>query len=104
MRLRFFLLFFLSRKVKALILHARNTEGDFSLHARCVDGTLSLNARCTDADALSPTTKCGDGALSLHEWCVSGVLKEKEGVSRSFLKVDEVDVYPYHLGEMEFSS
>ena len=29
---------------------------------------------------------------------------EKNGASRPFLKVDEVEVYPYHLGEVEFGS
>ena len=57
-----FLLFFLSRKVNGLFLHARSVEGNFSLHVRCA-GT----------DALSPTTRSADDAFSLCGKCVGHV-------------------------------
>ena len=84
------MLFSLSRKVGTIILHARSAKGDFSLHYRCVS-----------ADALSPTARCIDGDFSLHGRCVGVVSREKNGALRPFLKVD---VYPYHLGEVAFSS
>ena len=36
--------------------------------------------------------------------CACGVLRETNEESRPFSKVDEVDVYPYHLGEVALSS
>ena len=88
-----FLLFSLSRKVDALVLHARSTEGAFSPHSRC-----------GDAGTLSPTAKSANGSFSLFGKCAGVVLREKNEDSRSFSKVDEVVVYPYHLGEVAFSS
>ena len=85
--------FSLSRKVITLVLQDRWFEGSFSLHARCAT-----------VGALSPTSTCTDGAFSLHGRCTGVVSREKNGASKPFLKVDEVDVYPYHLGEMEFGS
>ena len=76
----------------------------FPLHARCIDGALSLHARCVSPDALSPTARCIDGALSLHGRCTGGILREKNGALRPFSKLDEVEVYPYHLGEVAFGS
>ena len=48
--------------------------------------------------------RLGCNVLSLHGRCTGGILREKNEASRPFSKVDEVDVYPYHLGEMEFGS
>ena len=42
--------------------------------------------------------------FSLFGKCVSGVLREKNRALRPFSKVDEVEIYPYYLGEVEFSS
>ena len=53
-------------------------------------------------DALSPTARSPDDAFSLPAKSVSGVLREKNEYSRSFSKVDEVGLYPYYLGEVEF--
>ena len=86
-----FLLFSLFRKVDALVLHDRFAKGDFSLHVRRVD-----------VDALSPTARRDDGAFSLFGKCSGGVLRAKNEDSRPFLKVDEVVVYPYYLGEVAF--
>ena len=88
-----FFLFSLSRKVGAL-----------TLHARCINGTFSLHYRCVGVATLSPTARCADGALFLHGRCVGGVLRAKNRALRPFSKMDEVEVYPYHLGEVEFSS
>ena len=63
---------------------------------------MSLHAWCVNANALSPTTRSVDGAFSLFGKCVGGVLRAKNEDSRPFLKVDEVVVYPYYLGELEF--
>ena len=86
-----YLLFSLSRKVSALLLHARSVEGNFSIHARGVD-----------VGALSPTARCTDDAFSLFGKCVDGVLREKNEISRHFSKMDEVVVYTYYLGEVAF--
>ena len=43
-------------------------------------------------------------AFSLFEKCIDGILREKNIASRPFSKVDEVDVYPYYLGEVAFGS
>ena len=88
-----FLLFSLFRKVNALVLHDRCAEGIFSLHSRCVDG-----------GALSPTARSADDTFSLPTKCADGILREKNEDSRPFSKVDEVVVYPYYLGEVEFGS
>ena len=61
-----------------------------------------IHSRGTDANALSPTTRSVDDAFSLHAKCAGGVLREKNEDSRSFSKVDEVVVYPYYLGGVEF--
>ena len=79
------------RKVYALFLHSRCTVGTFFVHARRAAVT-----------ALIPTARCIDGALSLHGRCLGGVLREKNGPPRPFLKVDEVEDYPYHIGEVAF--
>ena len=76
----------------------------FPLHDRCVNGALSLHSSCAFLDTLSPIVRCTDGALSLHGRCTGGVLREKNGASRPFPKVDEVEVYLYHLGEVAFDS
>ena len=65
---------------------------------------LSLHVRHVDASALSPIARSTNDAFSLHGRCVGAILREKNGASRPFSKVDEVDVYPYHLGEVEFGS
>ena len=54
--------------------------------------------------ALSPTTRSVDEAFSLPSMCVGGVLREKNIALRPFSKVDEVELYPYYLGEVEFGS
>ena len=41
---------------------------------------------------------------TLFDKCASGVLRAKNGPSRPFLKVDEVELYPYYLFDMEFGS
>ena len=74
------------------------------LHARWVEGTFPFHGRCIDVSVLSPTSRCTDCAFSLHGRCIDVVSREKNGASRPFSKVDEVDVYPYHLGEVEFGS
>ena len=84
-----FLLFSLFKKV-----------GTLFLHARCMEVTFSLHATCIDANALFPTTRCADDAFSLHGKCASAISRGKNGALRPLLKVDEVDVYPYHLGEV----
>ena len=91
--MRFFLLLSLYRKVDALVLHARSTDGNFSLHVRCAS-----------ADALSPTARSTDDAFSLPAKSAGGILREKNEDLRPFSKVDEVEDYPYHLGEVEFGS
>ena len=78
-----------SRRDGALSPKKRCTDA-LSLHVRCSGGTLSPHARCVSA--LSPTTKCTDG-----------VLREKREVSRPFLKVDDLEDHPCHLGELAFS-
>ena len=76
-----FLFFYLFRKVSALVLHSR-----------CVNvGALSLTTRCTD-DAFPFL----EGALVLFQG--------KNEALGPFLKVDEVELYPYYLGEVEFGS
>ena len=65
---------------------------------------LSLHARCADVGTLSPTARCVDDSFSLFGKCAGGVLRAKNGASRLFSKVDEVEVYPYHLGEVAFGS
>ena len=91
--MRLFFPFSIFRKVGTLVLHSRSVKGTFSLHARCADtGTVS------------PTTRSVDDAFSIFEKCADGVLREKNKDSRPFLKVDEVDLYPYYLGEVAFSS
>ena len=59
---------------------------------------------CTSTNALSPTARCTYGAFSLFGKCVDGVLREKNEDLRPFSKVDELVVYPYYLGEVEFGS
>ena len=48
--------------------------------------------------------RCVEGIFSLPDKCVGGILREKNGAFRPFSKVDEVVVYPYHLGEVAFNS
>ena len=91
--IEFFLPFSLFWKVSGLFLHARCAKGAFPLHDRY-----------STANALSPTARSIDDDFSLPNKCTDGVLREKHGASRPFSKVDEVDVYPYHLGEVEFGS
>ena len=81
----------------------RKAEALF-LHASCVDGTFSHHARCANIGSLSPTARSTDDAFSLFGKCVDGVLRAKNEDSRPFLKADEVEFYPYHLGEVEFGS
>ena len=72
--------------------------------SRCTDGALSLNSRCVGVGALSPTARCIGSALSLPGRCTSGVLRAKNEASRPFSKVDDVELYPYHLGVVAFKS
>ena len=83
-------LFTLSRRVGTISPNER-CIGTLSLLAKCANGTLSPHERCVDA--LSPTTKC-----------FRSLYRKKSKVSRPFLKVDEVEDHPYHLGEVAFSS
>ena len=69
------------------------------LHARSTEGTFSLHARGVNVGALSSTARRVDNAFSLPAKCIGGILREKNEDLRPFSKVDEVDVYPYHLGE-----
>ena len=85
------MLFSLFRKVDAISLHSKSLDDALYPKERCVNA-LSLHARSVS------------GALSLPAKCVDGVLREKREFSRPFLKVDEVEDHPYHLGEVAFSS
>ena len=63
----------------------------FSLHSTCAAvGALSLNARCAD------------DAFFLFGKCVGTISRAKNEDSRPFSKVDEVELYPYYVGEVVF--
>ena len=63
---------------------------------------FSLHASGNGADALSPTARSIDGAFSLPAKSTSGVLRAKNIALIPFSKVDEVELYPYYLGEVAF--
>ena len=86
-----FLLVSLFRKFGTLVLHARSTKGTFSIHSRCAS-----------TGALSPTIRSTNDAFSIFGKCTGAVSREKNEDSRPFSKVDEVDVYPYYLGQVAF--